>query len=151
GTLTHRVSRRRGLAHAWGIAAGGLLLAACGSGDSQSGLKLDDSGTSRQPGTVWLAKNDWKLADETKQAVPGGIFRDFLNADLPGHLDPITQVNSAVPTAKSTYQLLMARNRGPGIEPGSTAYANPVGALAESWEVAADGTTYTFTLRPNIK
>jgi peptide/nickel transport system substrate-binding protein len=131
--------------------AGAAVLIACGGGGGDSGLKLDDTGSSRQPGTVWLAKNDWRLADETKQAVRGGIYRDFLTADLPSHLDPIPQPGSAVPTARSTYQLLMARNRGPGIEPGSEAYNNPVGALAESWEIAADGLTVTFTMRPNVR
>jgi peptide/nickel transport system substrate-binding protein len=47
--------------------------------------------------------------------------------------------------------MLMARNRGPGIEPGSAAYATPVGALAESWEISPDGLRVTFHMRPNVR
>ena len=42
---------------------------------------------SRKPGTVWFAANDWKLADETKEAVKGGIYRSFMTADQAGHYD----------------------------------------------------------------
>ena len=145
-----RVSRRRFLTTA-GASASAVALIACGGSSQDSGLKLDDSGSSREPGTVWLAKDNWRLEDDSEQAARGGIYRDFMAADLPSHLDPITQPGSAVPTSEDTYQLLMARNRGPGIEPGSEAYNNPVGALAEGWEISADGLTITFTMRPNIR
>jgi peptide/nickel transport system substrate-binding protein len=149
--VQRRISRRRALIAAGSTSAAALLIA-CGGGDSGSaGLKLDDSGTSRQPGTVWFARNDWRLADESKNALAGGIYRGRSTGDLPSHLDPMPQVNSAVPTSDATYQLLMARNRGPGIEPGSEAYATPTGALAETWEVSSDATTYTFTLRQGVK
>jgi ABC-type transport system substrate-binding protein len=132
--------------------AGAAMLIACGGGDGGgSGLKLDDSGSSRTPGTVWLDSNDWKLEDETKDAVRGGTYRTYREEELPGGLDPIPQVNSATPTADHTYELLLARNRGPGVQPGSEAYNNPIGALAESWEISADATQYTFRMRPNVK
>jgi ABC-type transport system substrate-binding protein len=47
--------------------------------------------------------------------------------------------------------MLMARNRGPGVEPGTQDYSDPIGSLAESWEVAADGSKATFTLRRDDK
>src|SRR5712692_3864034 len=118
------LTRRRFL-RSTGAGVGAAVLAACGGGGS-SPLKVDESGNSRSPGTVWFAKNDWKLPDETKQAVAGGIYRGYLAADLPGHLDPIPQPNSAVPTEDHSYQMLMGRNRGPGIDPTSPAYSTPI-------------------------
>ena len=144
-----RLTRRRGLA---GLAATGLasgMLWACG-GQTQT-LKLDDASTSREPGTVWFAKNDWRLADETKQGKPGGIYRGYLGADQAGHYDAMSQVSGSIPFAAHVYELLMARNRGPGIDPSSTEAAEPVGSLAESWEIAPDGMSITFRMRPNVK
>jgi ABC-type transport system substrate-binding protein len=144
------LTRRRFLKGA-AAGAGAVALIACGGGSDSGSLKLDDAGTARQPGTVWFKKDDWRLADEIKQAVRGGIYRSVRTADLPSHLDPTPQVNTGVPTAYHTYELLMARNRGPGIQPGTEAYTYPVGALAESWEISADGTVVTFRMRQGVK
>jgi peptide/nickel transport system substrate-binding protein len=129
----------------------GAFILACGGGSNGGGLKLDDTGSSRTPGTVWFAKNDWKLADESKQAVRGGIYRGVTNEDQSGHYDAITLMSSQVPFSAHVYEMLMARNRGPGIDPSSTAAGSPVGALAESWELSDGGATITFALRPNVK
>jgi peptide/nickel transport system substrate-binding protein len=142
------ITRRRFMRGA-AAGAGAAFLIACGSDGGNSSLR--DAGDPREPGSVWFAANDWKLPDESRDAVRGGIFRHYAQEDLPGHLDPIPQVNSAVPTADHTYQLLMARNRGPGVEPGSEAYNNPVGALAETWETSVDGLSVTFTMQPGVR
>ena len=147
--VSSMITRRRFLRGA-AAGAGAAALIACGGADG-GGLKLDDSGSARQPGTVWLAKNDWRLADDSKDAVRGGIFRSYREEDLPSNLDPIPQVNSAVPSADHIYELLLARNRGPGVEPGSEEYNNPIGALAESWEIAPDATSYTYRMRQGVK
>src|SRR2546423_12535703 len=98
------VTRRRFLNTA-AAGAGAAILVAC-SGRKTGSLKLDNSATSREPGTVWFAKNDWKLADETKEAVRGGFFRGFRNADLPSHLDPMSEEAAGKPTAPHVYQML---------------------------------------------
>lgn len=133
--LDSRMSRRRALAATGATALGSALLIACGGGGSGSGLKFEDAGNSRQPGTVWSAKNDWKLADETKDAVRGGIYRGYMTADQAGHFDAIALVSSQVPFSPHVLEMLMARNRGPGIEPGTVEASNPAGALAESWRL----------------
>jgi peptide/nickel transport system substrate-binding protein len=56
-----------------------------------------------------------------------------------------------VPFSEHVYEMLMARNRGPGIEPGSVESSRPAGALAESWEISPDGASITFTMRQNVK
>src|SRR5687768_16244879 len=73
-TYTQRLTRRRFLG-ATAAGAGAAALIACGGGSSGGGgLKFTDSATAREPGTVWFASNDWKLEDETAQAVPGGVY-----------------------------------------------------------------------------
>jgi ABC-type transport system substrate-binding protein len=126
------------------------LLAACGGGGGDT-LTVDDAASARQPGTVWFTKNDWKLADETREAVRGGIYRAHRADDVEGHLDLMTQPTSRPGFIGHTHEPLMFRNRGPGIDPASVAAAVPTGALAESWELSPDGTTVTFTMRQGVK
>ena len=130
--LASRVSRRRALATAGATSLAAALFAACGGDSSSSKLKLDDSATARKPGTVWFSANDWKLADETKDAVPGGIYRSVRSTDQAGHYDAMTLPPSQVPFSAHVHEFLMGRNRGPGIDPKSAAAANPVPVLAES-------------------
>jgi peptide/nickel transport system substrate-binding protein len=142
-----RLTRRRFVVGA-SAAAGAAAIIACGG--STSTLNVDEGATSRQPGTVWFAKNDWKIPDETKNAVRGGIYRGHSTSGLEGHLDPITQSPGSA-GAQHTHELLMFRNRGPGIDPKDAAQRFPVGALAESWEISPDGLTITFTMRQGVK
>ncbi len=144
-----RITRRTSLKITTG-AAGAALLVACGGG-SQSTLTFDDAATARKPGSVWFAKNDWRLADETKQAVRGGIYRGYRSDDQTGHFDAIALMSSQVPFASHVYEMLMAQVRRPGVEPGSLDAGNPVGALAESREFSADGMTVTYKMREGVK
>ena len=138
---TTRITRRRALTATGSTALGSALLIACGGG-SDSTLKLDDAGSSREPGTVWFAKNDWKLADETKDAVRGGIYRGVMTADQDGHYRPdYPQSRQPSRSPKHVHEFCMARNRGPGIDPASSRPATHVRALAESWEISTDGLT----------
>jgi peptide/nickel transport system substrate-binding protein len=145
-----RLTRRRALAAAAATSFSAALLAACGGGSSSS-IKLDDAGTARVPGTVWFAKNDWKLEDETKQAVRGGIYRGSRDADQPSHFDPLTLGQGQSPYAGHTHEFLLAKSRSPGLDPRSQEAETPTPSLAESWEVADDGMSITFKMRPNVK
>ena len=76
-----RINRRRFIGGAAAGGAAAALLAACGGdGGGSQLIKGDDA---RKPGTVWSAKNNWRLEDETKQAVRGGVYRGVETADLP--------------------------------------------------------------------
>ena len=145
--LSNRITRRRALA-ASGAAA---FLVACGGDDSTSGVKLENAASAQQPGKVWDAANNWKLADETKEAVRGGIYRSYRNADQAGDYDAMFVAPSQVPFSGHVHEFLMSRNRAPGVDPASRDSLNPIPALAQSWEFSPDGATVTFTLRPNVK
>jgi ABC-type transport system substrate-binding protein len=143
------VSRRRFLK---GTAAGATAAAilACG-GDGGGGSQFENAANSRQPGKVWFTANDWKLQDETKEALMGGIYRSFRTEDQAGSYDAITTPPSQVPYSGHVHEYLMGRNRAPGVDPRSREASVPVPVLAEAMELAPDGTSVTFTLRPNVK
>jgi peptide/nickel transport system substrate-binding protein len=145
--IDSRFTRRRFL-KASAAVAGGAALVAC-SGASNNGLSTASS--SREPGSVWFARNDWKIEDETKQAKRGGIYRGVMTADHAGHYDPMTIAPSQRPSADHIYEFLMARNLGPGIDPASAKANTPRPALAQSWDVVGDGVTITFKLRPGVR
>jgi peptide/nickel transport system substrate-binding protein len=150
-TYVRRPVSRRGFLKASAAGAGAAALIACGGSDGGSGLKFDDASNARQPGTVWRVENDWKLADETKEAVRGGIYRGIETSDMSGHFDSIALMGSEVPFAGHVYEQLMARNRRPGVDPNTEEGQSPVPALAQDWEISSDGLTVTYTLRPNVK
>ncbi|MPZ48879.1 MAG: hypothetical protein GEU75_06135 [Dehalococcoidia bacterium] len=146
--LTGRISRRRALA-ATGATA---FILACGGDDSGGGgLAFENADNARAPGKVWNSGNDWKLADESKDAVRGGIYRGSLSEDQAGSFDAHTQAPSQVLFSGHVHEYLMGRHRGPGIDPASVEASNPIPVLASAWEFAPDGLSATFTLRPNVK
>jgi ABC-type transport system substrate-binding protein len=124
---------------------------ACGRDDGGGGNLRLSSSSSREPGSVWLARNNWKLEDETKDAVAGGTYRGVMSNDNVGGYDAITTAPSQIPLADHVHEFLMGFRRGPGIDPGSPDFVNPVPRLAQNMELTADGTNITFTLRPNVK
>src|SRR5688572_7887945 len=145
-----QVSRRKFLGGA-AAGAGAAALIACGGSGGGSSFKFDDASTARQPGTVWNGANDWKLADETNEAVKGGIFPGDLSADQAGDYDALIPGPASVPFSRHVHEFLMARNRAPGIDPRSPEAAVAVPVLAQAMEIAEDGMSVTFTMRPNVK
>jgi ABC-type transport system substrate-binding protein len=136
-----------------GAAAGGAaaMIIACGGDSGGSSVKFADPSDSRKAGTVWFNANDWKLSDETKSAVKGGIYRSYRAEDQAGSYDAIAQAPSQVPFSGHVHEYLMGRNRTPGVDPRSREASVPVPVLAEGMEISPDGTQVTFTMRPNVK
>jgi peptide/nickel transport system substrate-binding protein len=137
-----------------GAAVGGAaaaLLAACGGGNDSGGLKLIKGDDARQPGAVWSETNNWKLEDETKAAVRGGVFRGMASGDLPQNMDTNTLATSQVPFAYHNHEFLMTGAVRPGLDPTSLEAAMAVPALAEAWEFSNDGMAVTFTMRQGVK
>jgi peptide/nickel transport system substrate-binding protein len=151
--MPRRVNRR---AFIGGTAAGiaGAALLACGGGDSSSTpqqITIDPSGV-RKPGNVVYAKDNWKLADETKAAVPGGVLTRRNEQDLTESMDPLFATQGRGDRFTDFgYEYLVIPNRGPGIDPNSAEGQALRPHLAESFESSNDGMTYTFKLRPNVK
>src|SRR5688572_23601828 len=146
-----RLTRRSFLKGTAAGAAAAALIACGGGGSGGTTLKFDDASTARQPGTVWLSKNNYKLADETKEAVKGGIHRGSATSDTTINYDAIALMDTQVPFRNHVYELLMGQNRRPGVDPTSREANVPIGTLAESMEVSEDGTTITFTMRQGVK
>jgi ABC-type transport system substrate-binding protein len=147
----NRVTRRRLLKTSAAGLGAAAILACGGDSDGGGGLKFDDAGNSRKPGTVWNAANDWKLEDETKDAVKGGTYRGVLDADQAGSYDALILAPSQVPFSDHVHEYLMGKNRGPGVDPSGRDAEVPVPVLAQSMELAGDGSSVTFTIRPNVK
>jgi ABC-type transport system substrate-binding protein len=143
------MNRRRFIGGAAAGSAAAALLAACG-GDG-GGTQLIRGDDARKPGTVWSAKNNWKLQDETKQAVRGGVFRGVADEDLPQNMDVLTLATSQVPFAYHNHEFLMSGAIRPGLDPASLEAARAIPALAEGWEFSGDGMTLTFTMRQGVK
>ena len=149
---SYTIGRRRFL-QAGAAGAGGAFLLACGGGGDEPGpsLTVDPAGV-RTPGAVVYTSDEWKLADETAQAVPGGVYPGRELQDLTSSWDPwLANVGLVEDFNDIGYEYLTRENRGPGIAPTSAEYTKIVPHLAESWEVSNDALTYTFTLRQGVK
>jgi peptide/nickel transport system substrate-binding protein len=150
-SYTSRITRRRFIGGAAAGIGGAALLAACGGGSNEGGLKLIKGDEARVPGGVWASANTWRLEDETKNAVPGGVFRSVASSDLPQNMDTVTLATSQVPFSEHNHEFLLAGARRPGLDPASVEASFAIPALAEAWEFSDDGMTVTFTMRQNVK
>jgi peptide/nickel transport system substrate-binding protein len=140
-----RISRRRALTGAAAVGVGAAALGVVGCGGGGDGAK----GTVDDPSAI---RYSWQLPDETKEAARGGIHKSYSSTDITGTLDPfITPSFSTFAVAGVTYESLMIANSGAGIDPRSDEGRKIIGGLAEKAEVSSDASTYTLTLRPNVK
>jgi len=131
-TLQRRLTRRRAIVGAGGLALSAGLLAACGGGESKSG---GDSSS--------LVV---KAEDTTKQAKRGGIYKAYINTDA-GSWDPHVRGAWFGTLGGILYARLTVVKPGEG----EASSGDIIGDLAEGWEFSPDGLTATFKLRPNAK
>jgi peptide/nickel transport system substrate-binding protein len=139
-----RLSRRRFLRLIASVGAAAPLLAACGAAPATPGAESTAAPATSGPVTV-----NQNVTAAPASAAPttaasgsaGGIFTFGRSSDS-DNLDPVTQDgNVDIWIFMSIYdQLVRVNDSGTGLEP----------ALAEKWEVAPDGLTYTFHLRKGV-
>jgi ABC-type transport system substrate-binding protein len=160
------ISRRRFVQGAT-AGAGGAFLLACGGSDSGGGGSATLSPSEvRKPGAVFYERDSYKLADQTKEAVAGGVLVDAESDDFTENFDVYLSITPQADNFTDiAYEYLTRPNRAPstegifsvtgplpaGVAPGTPEAAQVLGHLAESWEATPDATQYTFTLRPNVK
>jgi peptide/nickel transport system substrate-binding protein len=132
--LESHVSRRRALGTTGAAAAGVALLAACGSGGSNSASKGDSNSLVVQP------------VETTVQARRTGVIKDRTFADPPslsvseGGSNPHNAVNMP-------YSALL-QNKPGVLKP---AEKETIGDIVEAWEWSPDGLQITMKLRPGVK
>src|SRR5436190_14413436 len=132
--LDARTTRRRALAASGSAALAGAFLAACGGGGSnEAKAGKDKSGLLSGP------------EDTTKKAVPGGVFQTSRTDDATT-LDVLSNISSLSWTDMLQVYSHLAKagvrsNQPNAFEPD----------VAQSWEIAPDGSQVTFKLRPNVK
>lgn len=129
---------RRTLLRTAGAAAGALavmpLLAACGGDDD------DDVQPTTPPGVATATSAPAATPTAGSGAArPGGTLTFGVEYDTPV-FDPLRTISSARGSV-AIYESLVIRNDAGEYQPW----------LATGWEVAADGSAYTFTLRDDVK
>jgi peptide/nickel transport system substrate-binding protein len=134
GLLGQRASRRSVIVGGAGLAGAAALLAACG-GDSDSGKEAGGAA---------------KIFSDDKAETPvktGGTYKKYLAAD-PANLDLYRQTAASPKHDFGNYALnrLVKFKVGPGVRP-----YQPIGDLADGWEISNGGLTYTFKMRQGVK
>lgn len=132
--LRTRITRRRGLAVA-AAGAAGLALAGCGRSDKVSSDIAVEGGLARPK-------------DTSSIAAPGGVYRSVTNRDVQTFDVGATSNFTAYGAAPLIYSRILKTKSGMGIPPVT---AELDGDLAERWEVADEGTRWTFRLRNGVK
>ena len=132
----NRLSRRRALATASGLASGLALLAACGGGDEEQSTR-DASGLLTAP------------LDTTNSGRSGGVYKDFATQDILHH-DALVSNSTQVLNTSSIFVypnlLKFAVAKYPKVPDGSSE-----GEAVESFELSADKLQLTLRLRKNVK
>jgi peptide/nickel transport system substrate-binding protein len=121
------------------LAAGAIIVAACGGSPATSAPGSQAPATSTEPGTS-TAPSDSAAAGQPKDggtlivAIPGDIKRT----------DP-----ALIDDSNTSYVMQNVMEGLVKLKAGTTGELEP--ALAEKWDVSADGLTYTFKIRQGVK
>lgn len=172
-----RMSRRRFLATSSATGFSAAFLAACGGDDDEGGGSTGTStgstgststgastggstgttgavstGGDRPAGPIFYRRDFHTLSYDLDNVVEGGTLPIRQGGELVGTLDPYKEVhNTTRDAARSVYEFLVNRNRGPGIAPGSSAYQEMKPKAARAYEIGVDGLSYTWKLRKGMK
>ena len=131
-TLQDRVTRRRALAATGSTALTAALLAACGGGGGSKESGGNKSGLIDKP------------VDRIKEAKVGGTFKGEIQNDVQTFDPYYSSFGSAMRNARMFSRFLAFK---PGIlEPADGSLE---GDIADSWEIAPDGTTITLKIAQN--
>ena len=141
-----RLSRRRVVAGAAGLgaAAAALSLVGCGGGE-------EGGGEEAAGGAAKVQMPYQVLKDETKDAIPGGVYRSASSSNtVTGSLDPMISTSSSTQSAAgSALETLLTSKSRPERKDWNKYEVSP--RLAESWEVSSDATTFTFRMRSGVR
>jgi peptide/nickel transport system substrate-binding protein len=136
---SRRVSRRRTLAGAGGVALGAAFLAACGGSDSGGSGAGDNKAASS--GVLTTA------VETSKQAKRDGIMKDRTYSDVPT-LSVATGGSSPHNAVGPLVYSSMLQTKPGVLKPSENEIAAD---LIESWEWAPDGLTITMKMRQGVK
>jgi peptide/nickel transport system substrate-binding protein len=120
------------------LAAGAIIVAACGGSTATSAPASDAPPASAEPGASSspseAAAGEPKDGGTLVVAIPGDIKRT----------DP-----ALIDDSNTSYVMQNVMEGLVTLKPGTTGELEP--GLAESWELSADGLTYTFKIREGVK
>jgi peptide/nickel transport system substrate-binding protein len=115
------------------LAAAAIAIAACG-GSTATQAPATEAPTSAEPGASTPAEGEVKQGGTMVVAIPGDIKRT----------DP-----ALIDDSNTSYVMQNVMEGLVRLKPGTTGELDP--GLAESWELSADGLTYTFKIREGVK
>jgi peptide/nickel transport system substrate-binding protein len=138
--VRRRTTRRTALAGGASLAGAAAVLAACGGGGGGSGVTEEQR--------IGLGKLVYDSTDAETPVKRGGTVNYRQTGDIPS-MDPYRQIAGIAQTfAGHIFGRLMKYSSKPGLDPRLTEKEPDV---AERFEVADGGLTYTFKIRPNVK
>ena len=115
------------------LAAAAIAIAACG-GSTATQAPATEAPTSAEPGASTPTEGEVKQGGTMVVAIPGDIKRT----------DP-----ALIDDSNTSYVMQNVMEGLVRLKPGTTGELDP--GLAESWELSADGLTYTFKIREGVK